>query len=1056
MDLKLNLNHNRPLQLLAAILLVAITSLSPATVIAAQSTLDTPDVSNLLLPQDTVTGLISPELAQATGPVQVVVQLTSPPLALAYGPNAKQFGGRLTPAQQNDYLNHLAQSQNALMSQIGSLGGRELGRLSKALDALIITIDASQLNTLASFPNVRSINPVHTYELQLSDTVLYIGAQAVHTLGFDGTGVRVAVLDSGIDYTHADLFGPGTAAAYEAAYGTSVNDTRNKNTDGLFPTSKVIGGYDFVGEHWPTPAILEPDPDPIDCGPAAIPAPCAGGHGTHTSSIIGGVGSVAPGVSLYAVKVCSAVSTSCSGIALLQGMEFALDPNGDGNISDAVDVINMSLGSSYGQKEDDLSAASANAVQLGVVVVSSAGNSADRPYIVGSPSTTPEVISVAATMHPLAKMYLIQTPTLAPVGSIWQSWSAAPSFVSGPLAYDTTSASTRRGCTNAAGTNPWVGTPHLGKILLMDRGLCAVSRKVSNAAAAGAIVAIVANNVAQAPGDLPPTFSFGGGAQTIAGYTITLVDGNALKASALGQTATINPANAASLAMNMAAFSSRGPSYSYNAIKPDIGAPGTDIISAEAGSGTGRTPFAGTSASAPVATGTAALLVDAYPTRTPSEIKQLLMNTAETNIGINPVALPGVGAPITRIGSGEVRVDRALNTKTTAWDSANPAAVSLSYGYQAMASSFQFVKTVAVHNYGTTTRTYTITPSFRYPSDAASGAVTISAPSTVKVGAGSTATFKMKLSVDVTKLPIWDLNGGDRGGDGFRLQGVEFDGYVNISDSTDNIHLAWQILPHRAAAVTTSTDTLTLSGGTGTVQLSNTGGAVSGRVEAFSLLGSSGRIPQSMLPNPGDNRAVIDLRSVGARLVTAGGQPAVQFGISTFGIRAHPNYPAEFDIFIDTNRDGTDDFVVFNRENGAFASTGQNVVAAGPLPNGPFAIRFFTDADLDSGNVILTARLSDIGLIPSTQFNFSVLAGDNYFTGAITDAIVGMTYTLATPRFVGSGIPSSGVPAGGSSTLTINKVSGGDLASPSQNGLLLLYRDALSDHEKESIIVIDG
>src|SRR5213592_3633605 len=140
------------------------------------------------------------------------------------------------------------------------------------------------------------------------------------------------------------------------------------------------------------PARLPPArPDPIDCGPATIPPPCAGGHGTHTSSIIGGAGSVAPGVSLYAVKVCSAVSTSCSGVALLQGMEFALDPNGDGNISDAVDVINMSLGSSYGQKEDDLSAASANAVNLGVVVVSSAGNSADRPYIVGSPSTTPEV-----------------------------------------------------------------------------------------------------------------------------------------------------------------------------------------------------------------------------------------------------------------------------------------------------------------------------------------------------------------------------------------------------------------------------------------------------------------------------------------------------------------------------------------------------------------------------------------------------------------------------------------------------------------------------------------
>ena len=1066
MGLRQNVNHDRLLQLFAVLALVGMIGASPATAVAAQHA-QTPDVSNLLVPGD-VSVFVDPELSQTTGPIQVVVQLTTAPLAVAYGVNAKQLGGKLSPSQERDYLHQLANSQDTVMSQIRSLGGQELGRLSKVLDALIINIDSSQVNALASLPNVASIRPVQTYQIELSDVVPYIGATAVHNLGFDGTGVRVAVLDSGIDYTHADLGGPGTAAAYTAAYGTSVDDPRNKNTDGLFPTAKVIGGFDFVGDRWPGPdpacgvdshgnplVCLRPDPDPIDCGPSTIPPPCAGGHGTHTSSIIGGAGSVAPGVSLYAVKVCSAVSTSCSGVALLQGMEFALDPNGDGNISDAVDVINMSLGSSYGQKEDDLSAASANAVNLGVVVVSSAGNSADRPYIVGSPSTTPEVISVAATFHPTAKMYLVQTPTVAPVGAVWQSWSAAPSLVSGPLVYDTTSASTRRGCTNAAGASPWTGTPFLGKILLIDRGLCAVSMKVANAGAAGAIAAIVANNAAQGPCDLPPTFSFGGGTQTIAGYTITLADGNTLKASALGQTATINPANAINLVGNMAAFSSRGPSYSYNSIKPDIGAVGTDIISAEAGTATGRTPFAGTSASAPVVTGTVALLVDAFPARTPSEIKQMLMNTADTNIGLNPAKCPGVGAPISRIGSGEVRVDRAVNTKTTAWDNAAPIAVSLSFGYQALTSSAQFVKTVAVHNYGSTTRTYSIAPTFRYPADAASGAVTISAPSTVKVAAGATATFKVKLAVDVTRLPVWDLNGGSRGGDGFRLDGFEFDGYINISDNTDNVHLAWQILPHRAAAVTTSADALTLSGGTGTVQLTNPS-SLNGRVELFSLTGSSGKMPQSMLPQAGDNRAVIDLRSVGVRLVTAGGQPGVQFAVTTFGIRSHPNYPAEFDILIDTNHDGTDDFAIFNLENGGFAATGQNVVAAGPLPNGPFTVRFFTDADLDSGNVILTALLSDIGLTPSTQFRFSVLAVDNYFTGAVTDAIVGMTYTLNTPRYVGSGIPTTGVPAGGSSTLTINSVAGGAAASPSQNGLLLWYRDALPDHEKDSVLVTSG
>src|SRR2546425_12796852 len=301
-------------------------------------------------------------------------------------------------------------------------------------------------------------------------------------------------------------------------------------------------------------------------------------------------------------------------------------------------------------------------------------------------------------MHPLAKMYKVETPPLPPVGSIWQSWSLTPSLVSGTLVYDTTNVNTARGCTNAGGTSPWSGTPHLNEVLLIDRGLCAVSRKVANAGAAGAVAAVIANNVAQAPGDLPPTFSFGGGVQTISGYTITLVDGNTLKTGGLGQTATINPANAVSLVKNMASFSSRGPSYSNNAIKPDIGAPGTDIVSAEAGTGAGRTPFAGTSASAPVITGTAALLVEAYPIRTPGESKALLMDTAETNIGINPVSLAGVLAPITRIGGGEGRGDPAPATKTPAWDKAHPIAVSLSVGYQTKNKSAQVLKTRAGHH----------------------------------------------------------------------------------------------------------------------------------------------------------------------------------------------------------------------------------------------------------------------------------------------------------------------------------------------------------------------
>src|SRR5262249_25484 len=261
------------------------------------------------------------------------------------------------------------------------------------------------------------------------------------------------------------------------------------------------------------------------------------------------------------------------------------------------------------------------------------------------------------------------------------------------------------------------------------------------------------------------------------------------------------------------------------------------------------------------------------------------------------------------------------------------------------------------------------------------------------------------------------------------LQSVEFDGYINIAEGSDNVHVAWQILPHKAAAVQPAATSVQLVGGTGSLSLTN-GGARSGRVDVFSFLGSNGKLPPPLQPQPGDNFPLVDLKSVGGGLGgIGGGQVGVEFAINTFGERAHPNYPAEFDVYIDNNRDGVFDFVVFNSENGGFGATGQNVISVFDLhTNKVVGTFFFADADLDSGNMIMTAPLSVLGLTPSTQFDFSVFAFANYFTGTLTDAIVGMTYTLGTPRFVGSVGPTP-VSAGGSSTLTVQSVAGGDTAS---------------------------
>ena len=335
----------------------------------------------------------------ASGKIEIVIQLSGRPLALANGANSKRLGGAMTPAQQSAHSRGIRESQSGTMGKIAAMGGREVARVRIAYNALIVEVDASRIASIVAMPEVMSVRPVGQYELDLSNTVPYVGASAAQGAGFDGDGIRVAVLDSGIDYMHRNLGGPGTVADYATCYAQSTVVPSGICANYFGPSApKVVGGYDFVGEAWPTGDRAE-DPNPIDGGSAA-------GHGSHVADIIAGRSAdglhtgVAPGAKLYAVKVCSSVSTSCNGVALLLGMDFALDPDGDGSMKDAVDVVNMSLGSSYGQIQDDLSGASANAVKAGVVVVASAGNSADRPYITGSPGSTPEVISVAQTSMP--------------------------------------------------------------------------------------------------------------------------------------------------------------------------------------------------------------------------------------------------------------------------------------------------------------------------------------------------------------------------------------------------------------------------------------------------------------------------------------------------------------------------------------------------------------------------------------------------------------------------------------------------------------------------------
>ncbi len=999
----------------------------------------------LAAPVGSATSKVDSRLARARGAVQVWVSLDdssvasykaaqleaqgvemqSRGLAVASVARVADAADVALKARVRSHRDALRSKQDTLMGQLRGMGATELGRVQVAHNAVAVSVDAASLAAIAQLPGVARVRPVIHYELDLSETVPYVGGALVQASGVTGKGVRVAVLDSGIDYTHRNLGGAGTAAAYAAAYGAAPGDALQTTRDGLFPTAKVVDGFDFVGEAWP-PAAGAPDnrtedPDPIDFE----------GHGTHVGDIIAGIGpnkGMAPGASLIAVKVCSAVATSCNGIALLKGMDFALDPNGDGDTSDAVDVINMSLGSSYGQEQDDLTLAASNAVKLGVVVVVSAGNSANLPYVVGSPSTAVGVISVAQTQTPSATAIPLVVNSPASIAGVYGNtqtvdWAPIGVGVTGNVVFY------GRGCPG----DPVLASP-AGKIALIDRGSCSVSLKVDSAVKAGATGVLIG---LVAPGDAV-SFSFGGGDAFAPTLVIQQVLSNNIKSRLNASetvSVTMSPASAINLIGSMASSSSRGPSYSTQHIKPEIGAPGASL-SAEAGTGDGETTFGGTSGAAPMVSGAAALLIEAHPKRSPERIKAMLMNSANNVVYTNPALLPGELAPITRIGAGELRVDRAIGLNTMVWNRKTKSA-ALSFGAQEVSKKTALELPLRIDNLSDVDKTYVITPSYRYADDQATGAVLITAKRSVRVAARSHEDVDVKLVIDPTRLPSWTLNGGSLGGRGDLLNGPEYDGYLTLTSGAEKLTVPWHVLPRRAAA---NVATLQERRGTYSIKLANGGNEV-GDFDLFSLLGTSSKIPKNELPQPGDNFAVVDLRAFGVRYLPAAvfGDDYLEFAISTRGRRAHPNYPAEFDVYIDIDGDGVDDFVVYNGEAGTFASTGQNLVNVVNLATGAGGAYFYSDVDLNSGSIIMTVPMAAMGLSAGTTIGLSVYAVDNYFTGDLTDAITGKRFTPGSERYTAADLPFDSTPAKGRSTAALQTTSVPN-AKSTEIGMLVMHR----------------
>ncbi len=686
---------------------------------------------------------------------------------------------RLSNVSSTQASTSVQASQARVLNAIQSLGAdiEVVGQTSKLVNSILVKADKKQLAALLKNSDVADILPIYDYELDVADSADYIGATAVIEAGVaSGKGQRVAVLDTGVDYTHAALGGSGEVADYQAAV-AAQSEMPN------WPQGKVVGGYDFMND----------DPNPIDVST---------NHGTHVShSVVG----VAPDVELYVYSVCN---SGCPGLAQLYALEAAMDPNGDGDISDRVDTVNMSLGGDFGDTAGGaVQELIDEMVELGVNLVISAGNDGATPFVVGGPSTSVNALSVGAMTHPTTPIGKI---TASAAGMELDAYGAGFN-TSNAFDFNNTTAPLVLPTENLNGCVAFAdGTDFTGKTVIIDRGGCAFTAKVLNAQNKGASFVIIANNVA---GD--GAFSMGGSDPlvTIPSVMISKEEGDAIKAALAEGDVEFSIASVeVTTAGAIATFTSRGPSIA-GTLKPEITAPGTSIMTAHPGLGDGLTPISGTSFSSPITAGAMSIIKEALPNRSALEIKATMMNAANLNVTVEPKSLneDAALAPISYIGAGLVDIEKSINLPVAAYDKDTMQA-ALAFGLVSLTETTSMTKTISVKNFSAEAKTYTLMAEQRFADDIESGAVSFEMPTSIMIPAGQTKSFDVTITVDPTKLPEWTLTSsyeldGEAAEASEALTLSEYDGAIKFMEGEEQaLHVVYHILPKAAAAASVSTE----------------------------------------------------------------------------------------------------------------------------------------------------------------------------------------------------------------------------------------------------------
>ena len=589
------------------------------------------------------------------------------------------------------------------------------------LNAVFVEAEPEQVEDLKQLPGVKAVVRMRMRYPHLDRAAGLINAPAAWAalggIPNAGLGIKIGIIDTGIDQNHPGFIDPALPAQPHVCSGSDCAFTNNKVIVARSYVSRLGAG---------TGANPAANSRPDDFSPRDRV-----GHGTAVAMVAGGntntgpngtITGIAPKAYLgnYKVYGTNGINPGATDDVLIQALEDA--------VTDGMDVVNLSsggpaftgpldtgtaCGNPAGVPCDLLAVAYDTAVRNGVVVVVSAGNEGDlgqqTPTLatVSSPSTAPGVISVAASTNShyfLNGIFVTGNQVPTPLASIAAEFGDGPlpdSPLTAPLV-DTTAAGNTQGCTAFAANSLQ------GRVAIIARGgsNCTFALKVQNAQAAGAVGVIFtllnATDQIFIPGGLTGT--------SIPSVLIGQTDGQTLRSYVAS-----NPNASVTLDFNylvsredtpdqIASFSSRGPAFNGGAVKPELTAVGTDVYmageridpSGDLYSSNGYTAASGTSFSSPMTAGAAALVKQKHPGWTTAQIRSALINTTVANVLTDGSSK----AAITAQGSGKLDVAAAVNAAV----SLNPPTVF--FGALSTANPPRAVS-VQVTNNGTTPLTMT-------------------------------------------------------------------------------------------------------------------------------------------------------------------------------------------------------------------------------------------------------------------------------------------------------------------------------------------------------------